>query len=194
MIYALPWDLDDESAIRLFAEDDAGNRVETAFLDLFKSRPPRTDDIQLTDGFLERVVPAIASRTAGFDDSGSLLDQYLEINGNLRQAELDRVVARIVDVLTATGPANVLLVGPAGCGKTAAVPPVVDAGQKTDDQKPQGPAPDLTIDQVAVDAAPVFPEIEHRPDETADCGRGADGKADPGQVGKQKTGCSGEGV
>jgi murein DD-endopeptidase MepM/ murein hydrolase activator NlpD len=93
VIYALPWDLDDESAIRLFAEDDAGNRVETAFLDLFKARPPRTDDIQLTDGFLERVVPAIASRTAGFDDSGSLLDQYLEINGNLRQAELDRVAA-----------------------------------------------------------------------------------------------------
>jgi len=91
VIYALPWDLDDESAIRLFAEDDAGNLVEMAFLDLFKARPPRSDDIRLSDGFLERVVPAIASRTAGFDDSGSLLEQYLEINGNLRQAELNRV-------------------------------------------------------------------------------------------------------
>ena len=93
VIYALPWDLDDESAIRLFAEDDAGNRVETAFLDLFKSRPPQTDDIRLSDGFLERVVPAIASRTAGFDDSRSLLDQYLEINGELRQTELDRIAS-----------------------------------------------------------------------------------------------------
>jgi len=93
VIYALPWDLDDESAIRLFAEDDAGNRVEMAFLDLFKARPPRTDVIRLSDAFLERVVPAIESRTAGFDDSGSLLEQYLEINGSLRQAELDRIAA-----------------------------------------------------------------------------------------------------
>ncbi len=91
VIYALPWDLDDSGAVRLFAEDDAGNRVEQSFLDLFKVRPPQTDTIRISDGFLERVVPAIASRTPGFDDSGSLLDQYLEINGNLRRAELERV-------------------------------------------------------------------------------------------------------
>ncbi len=90
-IYALPWDLDDETEIRLFAEDDAGNRVEMAFLDLFKPRPRRLDTIRLDDGFLERVVPAIASRTPGFDDSGTLLDQYLIINGELREAELGRV-------------------------------------------------------------------------------------------------------
>jgi murein DD-endopeptidase MepM/ murein hydrolase activator NlpD len=90
-IYALPWNLDDETEVRLFAEDDAGNRVEMAFLDLFKPRPQRVDTIRLDDGFLERVVPAIASRTPGFDDSGTLLDQYLFINGELRQAELGRV-------------------------------------------------------------------------------------------------------
>lgn len=54
-------------------------------------RPPKTDTIRISDGFLERVVPAIASRTPGFDDSGSLLDQYIEINSNLRRAELERV-------------------------------------------------------------------------------------------------------
>jgi len=91
VIYALPWDLDDASAIRLFAEDDAGNRVKQPFLDLFKTRPPRTDDIRLSDRFLERVVPAIANRTAGFDDSVSLLEQYLKINSDLRRAELERV-------------------------------------------------------------------------------------------------------
>jgi len=90
-IYALPWNLDDETEIRLFAEDDAGNRVEMAFLDLFKTRPRRVDDIRLDDAFLERVVPAIASRTPGFDDSGTLLEQYLLINGELRQAELEKV-------------------------------------------------------------------------------------------------------
>ncbi|MEE4272033.1 MAG: M23 family metallopeptidase [Thermoanaerobaculales bacterium] len=92
VIYALPWNLDDAGEIRLFAEDDAGNRVEQSFLDLFNARPPTTDTIRLSDGFLERVVPAISSRTPGFDDSRSLLDQYLEINSDLRQAELQRIV------------------------------------------------------------------------------------------------------
>lgn len=90
-LFALPWNLDDAGEIRLFAEDDAGNRVELAFLDLFKPRPDRVDTIRLTDDFFQRVVPAIASRTPGFDDSGSLLEQYLVINRELRQAELDRV-------------------------------------------------------------------------------------------------------
>lgn len=90
-IYALPWNLDDETEIRLFAEDDAGNRVEMAFLDLFKPLAKRVDTIRVSDGFLERVVPAIANRTPGFDDSVSLLDQYLVINSELRAAELARV-------------------------------------------------------------------------------------------------------
>jgi murein DD-endopeptidase MepM/ murein hydrolase activator NlpD len=79
--------------VRLFAEDDAGNRVEQPFLDIFKTMPPRSDTIRLSDRFFDRVVPAIASQTPGFDSSGSLLDQYLRINGELRQAELDRVAA-----------------------------------------------------------------------------------------------------
>jgi len=91
VIYALPWNVGEVAQIRLFAEDDAGNRVEQPFLDIFKTVPARTDTIRLSDGFLERVVPAIASQTAGFDSSGSLLDQYLDINGELRQTELNRV-------------------------------------------------------------------------------------------------------
>ncbi len=90
-LYALPWDLGDANEIRLFAEDDAGNRVELAFLDLFKPLPDRVDTIRLSDAFFERVVPAIASRTPGFDDSGTLLEQYLVINRDLRRAELERV-------------------------------------------------------------------------------------------------------
>ncbi|MGD8441720.1 MAG: hypothetical protein PVG53_14405, partial [Holophagae bacterium] len=62
VLYALPWNVDDPSEIRLFAEDDAGNRVEQPFLDLFKRRPPSTDRITITDAFLARVVPPIADR------------------------------------------------------------------------------------------------------------------------------------
>jgi hypothetical protein len=91
VFYAIPWDLTDPGNIRLFAEDDAGNRAEQPFLDLFKPMAPRAGTIRLSDVFLERVVPAIASQTPGFDDSGALLDQYLRINGDLRRAELARV-------------------------------------------------------------------------------------------------------
>jgi murein DD-endopeptidase MepM/ murein hydrolase activator NlpD len=93
VLYALPWNVGDSSQIRLFAEDDAGNRSEQPFLDLFKPMPPRTATIDVSDAFLERVVPAIASQTPGFDASASLLEQYLRINGDLRRAELNEVAA-----------------------------------------------------------------------------------------------------
>ncbi len=91
VLYAIPWNVDDAAEVRLFAEDDAGNRTEQPFLDLFKTIPPRTDTIQVSDDFLARVVPAIASQTPGFGATGSLLDQYLVINGELRARELARV-------------------------------------------------------------------------------------------------------
>ena len=89
--YSLPWNIADSAEIRLFAEDDAGDRAEQPFLDIFKAMPTRTDTIQLNDAFFKRVVPAIASQTPGFNAGGSLLEQYLRINGDLRRAELNRV-------------------------------------------------------------------------------------------------------
>jgi murein DD-endopeptidase MepM/ murein hydrolase activator NlpD len=90
-LYSLPWNETDSAAIRLFAEDDAGNVAEQPFLDIFKPIPRRIDTIRMSDNFLKRVVPAIASQTPDFDATGSLLDQYLRINGDLRRAELHRV-------------------------------------------------------------------------------------------------------
>jgi murein DD-endopeptidase MepM/ murein hydrolase activator NlpD len=92
-LFAIPWELDDTAQVKLFAEDDAGNRVELPFVDLFKKVPPRIDTLELTDAFVEKVVPAIASATPGFDASGSLLDQYLRINGDLRRSVLAQIAA-----------------------------------------------------------------------------------------------------
>jgi murein DD-endopeptidase MepM/ murein hydrolase activator NlpD len=92
-LFAIPWELGDGAAVKLFAEDDAGNRVEQPFVDLFKKVPPRPDKLELTDAFLEKVVPAIASATPGFDASGTLLDQYLRINGELRRSVLAQIAA-----------------------------------------------------------------------------------------------------
>jgi murein DD-endopeptidase MepM/ murein hydrolase activator NlpD len=96
-LFAIPWELDDVGQVMLFAEDEACNRAELAFVDLFKKAPPKTDTVELTEAFLEKVVPAIASQTRGFDSGGSLLDQYLRINGALRRAALAQIAALAKD-------------------------------------------------------------------------------------------------
>ena len=87
-VYAVPWDLTDGNQVRAFAEDDAGNRAEQPFLDGFRARAEHDDTVEISDAFLERVVPAIVSRTPGLMAHGSLLDQYLEINGAERKRDL----------------------------------------------------------------------------------------------------------
>jgi len=89
VLYAVPWDLDGDLEIRAFAEDDAGNRAEVPFVTSLRRVDPRRDTIEISDRFLERVVPAISSRTPGFDTSGSLLEQYLRINGEYRRNSLE---------------------------------------------------------------------------------------------------------
>ena len=93
-LYAIPWELADGRDIRLFAEDDAGNRAEAAFVDLFKSVPPKSDTIEVSDAFLEKVVPPIVSQTPGLDASGSPLEVYLRINSDLRK----KILAQIVEL------------------------------------------------------------------------------------------------
>ena len=97
VLFAIPWDLAEAGQVRLFAEDDAGNRVEMPFVDLFKPSPHRADRLELSDAFLAKVVPPIASQAPGFDASGSLLDQYLRINGDVRRATLATIAALAAD-------------------------------------------------------------------------------------------------
>jgi hypothetical protein len=91
-LFGVPWDLDDASAIRLVAEDDAGNSAEAAFVDGLRRRPPARDRIELQEDFLQRVVAEIRQQTPSLPDHGSLLENYLEINRNLRQANAREIV------------------------------------------------------------------------------------------------------
>ncbi len=84
-LFAVPYDVSDSSTVRLVAEDDLGNRVETAFLDRFFPKPLKTSQIRLDDLFLQKVVPAIAGRTPEVTAGDDLLATYLEINGQLRK-------------------------------------------------------------------------------------------------------------
>lgn len=91
-LFGVPYDVSDATEIRLVAEDDVGNRAESAFVDRFMPNPPHTDTIHLTDGFLAKAVPEIMAQTSGLEDRGDLLQNYLEINGELRQRDAQQLV------------------------------------------------------------------------------------------------------
>ena len=95
-LFAVPYDLDDEAQVRLYAEDDVGNTVKSPFLDRFIKRPFKRDTINVTDRFMEIVVPRILAKTPELEDRGELLKNYIAINSELREknAELLRSLAK----------------------------------------------------------------------------------------------------
>lgn len=84
--YGVPYDATDASSIRLVATDALGNESTTPFVDQFIPRPMKTDTIELNEPFLARVVPAILAETPSLTDKGDLLENYLQINRDLRKA------------------------------------------------------------------------------------------------------------
>jgi murein DD-endopeptidase MepM/ murein hydrolase activator NlpD len=99
-LFGVPWDLDDEAQVRLAAEDDVRNRAELAFVDRFFPKPPARDKIRLSDKFMARVVPEILRRTPGLADRGDLLENYLQVNRDLRQSN----AAELVELSTGSTP------------------------------------------------------------------------------------------
>jgi murein DD-endopeptidase MepM/ murein hydrolase activator NlpD len=85
-LFGVPWNLEDASTLRVVAEDDAGNQGSATFVDRFTRRPPARDRINLDDAFLNKVVPEIREHTPGLASKGSLIDDYLQINRELRAA------------------------------------------------------------------------------------------------------------
>lgn len=92
-LFGVPWDLGDHAGVRVVAEDDVGNVAEMSFLDRFFPKPPATDRIGVSDSFMARVVPEIMRRTPSLSDRGSLLENYLQINGDLRRQNAETLVA-----------------------------------------------------------------------------------------------------
>jgi murein DD-endopeptidase MepM/ murein hydrolase activator NlpD len=91
-LFGVPWDLDDGAALRVIAEDDVANRGEIAFVDRFFPKPPARDRIGLSDSFMARVVPEILRRTPELSDRGTLLENYLQVNGELRRLNAEELV------------------------------------------------------------------------------------------------------
>jgi len=83
-LFAVPYDLADGTSVRLVVEDDVENQAEVAFVDQFFPKPFATDRITLDDAFMGKVVPEIRQKTPEMSDRGSLLENYLAINREVR--------------------------------------------------------------------------------------------------------------
>ncbi len=73
------------SDIKLFAADALGNDAERTFLQRYDPRQIPADDINLDDKFLGRVVPEILAATPSLKEKGNLLEDYIQMNGDLRK-------------------------------------------------------------------------------------------------------------
>jgi murein DD-endopeptidase MepM/ murein hydrolase activator NlpD len=85
-LFAVAYDMEDAASVRLIAEDTAGNMAQRKFIDEFFPKPMRQDTIHLNDAFLQKVTTEIMSQTPGLADKGNLLDNYLQLNRDVRKA------------------------------------------------------------------------------------------------------------
>jgi murein DD-endopeptidase MepM/ murein hydrolase activator NlpD len=87
-LFAVPYDMA-EPNVRLVVEDAAGNAAETGIIDKFFPKPFKSDNLEITDAFMGKVVPEILSQSPEIKDRGTLLENYLAINRELRQKDGD---------------------------------------------------------------------------------------------------------
>jgi murein DD-endopeptidase MepM/ murein hydrolase activator NlpD len=96
-VFAYPYNVDPATVPHLVARDDVGNQTLASFN--YKVFPKKfhsdTIDLDKTAGgkFLENVVPPIMSQTPELQDQGSLIKNFLLINGSLRQEDAQKLVA-----------------------------------------------------------------------------------------------------
>jgi murein DD-endopeptidase MepM/ murein hydrolase activator NlpD len=91
--FSLLWNDPTTTAIHLYAYDDAGNRARADLDYKVFPKAPKRSTIDLNDAFLDRVVPAIEAGSPGVKASGSLIDQFLVLNGDLRRKNAATIAA-----------------------------------------------------------------------------------------------------
>ncbi|HJN45413.1 MAG: hypothetical protein CL477_06305 [Acidobacteria bacterium] len=101
-LFALLYDQDLDTPMRLYARDEAGNEAEIAFDHRIFPQRFRRSRITVGDRFLEQVVPDIVARSEEFrtlplPPGAGLLEQYLAINGGLRRINDEQIMALAAD-------------------------------------------------------------------------------------------------
>ncbi len=91
--FALRYDQDLKTPIRLFARDEAGNTARADFDYTTFPKPFKKSKIPLDDKFLDRVVPAILAGTTDVKPEGDNLAKFLVINGELRRKNAAKIAS-----------------------------------------------------------------------------------------------------
>jgi murein DD-endopeptidase MepM/ murein hydrolase activator NlpD len=91
--FALRFDQDLNTPIRLFARDEAGNTARADFDHTTFPKPFKNSRIPLDDKFLDRVVPAILEGTTEVKPEGDNLAKFLVINGELRRKNAEKIAS-----------------------------------------------------------------------------------------------------
>jgi hypothetical protein len=91
--FALLYDQDANTPIRLFARDEAGNTGRGDFDHRIFPRQFKKSRIELDDRFLDRVVPAILEGTTEIRPEGDHLQKFLTINGELRRKNNEKIAS-----------------------------------------------------------------------------------------------------
>lgn len=90
--FALLHDQDLNTPIQLYARDEAGNQSSASFDFRVFPRRFRQGRINLDDGFLDRVVPAIFEQTPDLGaPSGDRLSDFLTVNSRLRELNAETI-------------------------------------------------------------------------------------------------------
>jgi len=91
-LFAYSYNLDPKTAARIVARDDAGNETLSPFTYQVFPKKFHIDTINLTDEFMNQVVPPIMSQTPELLDQGNLLENFLQVNGRLREVDAQKLV------------------------------------------------------------------------------------------------------
>jgi murein DD-endopeptidase MepM/ murein hydrolase activator NlpD len=91
--YALLYDQDVNTPMRVFARDAAGNSARADFDFRTFPKPFKRSRIELDDKFLDRVVPAILEGTQDVRPEGDTLAKFLVINGELRKKNAEKIAS-----------------------------------------------------------------------------------------------------
>jgi murein DD-endopeptidase MepM/ murein hydrolase activator NlpD len=89
--FALLYDQDLNTPMRVFARDPAGNIARADFDHRTFPKPFKRSTIPLDDKLLDRVVPAILESTTDVKPEGDSLAKFLVINGELRRKNAEKI-------------------------------------------------------------------------------------------------------
>jgi murein DD-endopeptidase MepM/ murein hydrolase activator NlpD len=91
--FALLFDQDLNTPMRVFARDPAGNTARADFDHRTFPKPFKRSRIEIDDRFLDRIVPAILDGTNDIKPDGDTLTKFLAINGELRRKNAEKIAS-----------------------------------------------------------------------------------------------------